>query len=144
MANFDYVIAKTMDDAVHLLNDADIRSIPLAGGTDIYVALRVNPLWFDRLVDIRRIPELSVISQDGDQVSLGAAVTFSHAIQNPILQKKPPFWSKPVKQSVDRQCEIAAPLVGMSRMLLPVPTPCQRWSAWRLLLICAHQKVNAC
>lgn len=91
MAKFDYVIAKTMEDAVHLLNDADIRSIPLAGGTDIYVALRVNPLWFDRLVDIRRIPEMSVISQADDQVSLGAAVTFAHAIQNPILQKTAPF-----------------------------------------------------
>ncbi len=91
MAKFDYVIAKTMDDAIHLLNETDIRSIPLAGGTDIYVALRVNPLWFDRLVDIRRIPEMSLISQNGDQISLGAAVTFSHAIQNPILQKAAPF-----------------------------------------------------
>jgi CO/xanthine dehydrogenase FAD-binding subunit len=91
MAKFDYVIAKTMDDAVHLLNETDVRSIPLAGGTDIYVELRVNPLWFDRLVDIRRIPEMSVISQSGDQVSLGAAVTFSHGIQNQILQRTAPF-----------------------------------------------------
>jgi carbon-monoxide dehydrogenase medium subunit/xanthine dehydrogenase FAD-binding subunit len=91
MAKFDYVLAKTVDDAVHLLNEPDIRSIPLAGGTDIYVAIRVNPVWFDRLVDIRRIPELSRITQEGDLVSLGAAVTFSHAVKNPILQKVAPF-----------------------------------------------------
>lgn len=91
MAKFDYVLAKTMDDAVHLLSEPDIRSIPLAGGTDVYVALRVNPVWFDRLVDIRRIPELNEVSLEGDQVKLGAAVTFSHAIQNPILQKVAPF-----------------------------------------------------
>lgn len=91
MAKFDYVLAKTMDDAVRLLNEPEIRSIPIAGGTDIYVALRVNPIWFDRLVDIRRIPELSQITQEGDLVSLGAAVTFSHAVQNPILQKVAPF-----------------------------------------------------
>ena len=91
MAKFDYVIAKTMDDAVHLLNEADVRSIPLAGGTDIYVELRVNPLWFDRLVDVKRIPEMSVISQSDGQVSLGAAVTFAHGIQNSILQKAAPF-----------------------------------------------------
>jgi CO/xanthine dehydrogenase FAD-binding subunit len=91
MAKFDYVLAKTKDDAVRLLNEPDIRSIPLAGGTDVYVALRVNPVWFDRLVDIRRIPELNEISIEGDQFKLGAAVTFSHAIKNPILQRVAPF-----------------------------------------------------
>ncbi len=91
MAKFDYVLAKTMDDAVHLLNEPEIRSIPLAGGTDIYVAIRVNPVWFDRLVDIRGIPELSQITQEGDSVSIGAAVTFSHAVYNPILQEVAPF-----------------------------------------------------
>jgi CO/xanthine dehydrogenase FAD-binding subunit len=91
MAKFEYVLAKTMDDAVRLLNEPDIRSIPLAGGTDVYVALRVNPVWFDRLVDIRRIPELNEISIVGDQVKLGAAVTFSHAIKNSTLQRVTPF-----------------------------------------------------
>jgi len=91
MAKFDYVIAKTIDHAVGLLNEPGIRSIPAAGGTDIYVAIRINPLWFDRLVDIRRIPELTQITLAGDTVSIGAAVTFSHAIANPILQKSAPF-----------------------------------------------------
>jgi CO/xanthine dehydrogenase FAD-binding subunit len=91
MAKFDYILAKTLDHAVELMNQPGIRSIPLAGGTDIYVAIRVNPVWFDRLVDIRRIPELNEVSLDGEQVKLGAAVTFSHAIKNPILQKTAPF-----------------------------------------------------
>ncbi len=91
MAKFDYVLAKTMDDAVRLLNEPDIRSIPLAGGTDIYVAIRVNPIWFDRLVDIQRILELNEVSMENDEVKIGAAVTFSHAIKNPILQKTAPF-----------------------------------------------------
>lgn len=91
MAKYDYVIAKTIDEAVQLLNDPNIRSIPLAGGTDIFVAIRVNPLWFDRLVDIRRIPELKQVIIEGNLVSIGAAVTFSHAIGNPILQETAPF-----------------------------------------------------
>jgi CO/xanthine dehydrogenase FAD-binding subunit len=90
MAKFDYVIAETLDDAVRLLNEPGIRSIPLAGGTDIYVALRVNPVWFDRLVDIRRLPEMNQVTMDGDHIKLGAAVTFSKAIRNPILQKAVP------------------------------------------------------
>ncbi|MDO9086722.1 MAG: FAD binding domain-containing protein [Anaerolineaceae bacterium] len=91
MAKFDYVIAETLDDALSLLNEQGIRSIPLAGGTDIFVALRVNPLWFDRLVDIRQIPELIQVTLEDDQIKLGAAVTFSKAIRNPIMQKSVPF-----------------------------------------------------
>ena len=91
MQKFDYVIPKTIDEAIKLLNEPGLRSIPAAGGTDIYVAIRVTPVWFDRLVDIRRIPELTQISQDGDLVSIGAAVTFSHAVTNPILRKVASF-----------------------------------------------------
>ena len=91
MPKFDYVIPKTIDEAITLLNEPGLRSIPAAGGTDIYVAIRVTPVWFDRLVDVRRIPELTEITQDGDLVSIGAAVTFSHAVSNPILRKVAPF-----------------------------------------------------
>ena len=91
MAKFDYKIAETKEDAVRLLNEPGVRSIPLAGGTDIYVAIRVNELWFDRLVDIRQIPELTEINLEGNQITIGAAVTFTHAIDNPILQRSVPF-----------------------------------------------------
>ena len=91
MAKFDYKLAETLDDAVQLLNEPGIRSIPLAGGTDIYVEIRVNPLWFDRLVDIQRIPELTQITKNGSQIEIGAAVTFTKAIESPILQESSPF-----------------------------------------------------
>jgi len=91
MAKFDYKIAETLEDAVQLLNEPGIRSIPLAGGTDIFVAIRVNPSWFDRLVDIQRIPQLTEINQEGTQIKIGAAVTFAGAIESPILQKAAPF-----------------------------------------------------
>jgi len=91
MAKFDYKIAETLEDAVQLLNEPSIRSIPLAGGTDIFVAIRVNPSWFDRLVDIQRIPQLTEINQEGTQIKIGAAVTFAQAIENPLLQKNTPF-----------------------------------------------------
>ncbi len=91
MAKFDYKLAETLEDAVQLLNEPGIRSIPLAGGTDIYVEIRNNPLWFDRLVDVQRIPEMTEITQNGNMVEIGAAVTFSKAIQSPILQKNAPF-----------------------------------------------------
>lgn len=91
MAKFDYKLAETLDDAVQLLNEPGVRSIPLAGGTDIFVAIRVTPPWFDRLVDIQRIQELTEVNQIGDQIHIGAAVTFTNGIESPILQKATPF-----------------------------------------------------
>lgn len=91
MARYDYKIAETIEDAVRLLNEPGVRSIPLAGGTDIFVAMRVNELWFDRLVDVRRISEMTQVKLENGVVTLGAAVTYSHAIANPILQKAAPF-----------------------------------------------------
>lgn len=91
MEKYDYRIARTIEEAVHFLNEPGVRAIPFAGGTDIFVDLRVNDLWFDRMVDIRRIPELTQIKEENGTVSIGAAVTFSKAIANPILQKAAPF-----------------------------------------------------
>lgn len=93
MSKYDYVSAQTVEDAVRLLNEPGKRCIPLAGGTDIFVALRVNPLWFDRLVDISRIPELHQITLEGDQVTLGAAVTHSKVAKSPLIKKIAPFLS---------------------------------------------------
>ncbi len=93
MSKYDYVIAQTIDDAVRLLNEPGIRSIPLAGGTDIFVELRINPLWFDRLVDISHIPEMNQVRVEGDQISIGAVVTHSQVAENPILRKIVPFLS---------------------------------------------------
>lgn len=93
MSKYDYVLAQTIDDAVRLLNEPGIRSIPLAGGTDIFVEVRKTPLWFDRMVDISRIPEMSQIRLDGDQVSIGAAVTHTQVAESPLLRKVAPFLS---------------------------------------------------
>jgi len=66
-------------------------SQPLAGGTDIMVYIRQAKPWFDRLVDISLLPELKTIERDGTSVRLGAAVTFSEAIESPILNQVVPF-----------------------------------------------------
>ena len=91
MSKYTFATAGTVEDAVRLLNEPNVRSIPLGGGTDIFVALRVNPLWFDRLVDITRVPELHQISERDGVVSIGAAVTFTQALESDLLRQVAPF-----------------------------------------------------
>lgn len=91
MSKYEYAIAQSIDDAVRLLNEPGKRSIALAGGTDVFVELRVNPLWFDQLVDVKRIPEMRQIHEDAGVVTIGAAVNYTQAAESPILQKRVPF-----------------------------------------------------
>lgn len=91
MARFDYVRANSLHDAIQLLNDPGMVSKPLAGGTDILVYIRQEEPWFDRLVDISRLPELKIIEQDGTQIHLGAGVTFAEAIRSELLNQTAPL-----------------------------------------------------
>jgi CO/xanthine dehydrogenase FAD-binding subunit len=91
MTNNQYVRATQINEAIHLLNEAGVKCRPLAGGTDLAILLRLNPTLCDRLVDISLIPEMHMIQQKGEQVSIGAASTFSEVLESPIVAKTAPL-----------------------------------------------------
>jgi CO/xanthine dehydrogenase FAD-binding subunit len=85
MASLDFVQATSLADAVTLLNAPGLRCCPIAGGTDLVVAMRQRGTWFDRLVDVTAVPELVEIAETPDQLRIGAAVTFARAAADPRL-----------------------------------------------------------
>jgi CO/xanthine dehydrogenase FAD-binding subunit len=91
MAKFNYVRAHSIDEALELLHDPDLTSLPLAGGTDLMVYLRLTKPWFDRLVDISHIPELKQIEQQDGQITVGSGVTFAQAAQHDALRQAAPL-----------------------------------------------------
>jgi CO/xanthine dehydrogenase FAD-binding subunit len=64
----------------------DNLNIPLAGGTDILLQLRHDPLYCDRLVDISQISELHRIELKDGWVHIGAAATFNEVLNSPIIK----------------------------------------------------------
>ena len=75
MKGFEYVAPTTVEQALTALLGKDDRVRPLAGATDLLVQLRRGTLSVDRLVDVKRIPELNVIDHDlHDGLTIGAAV----------------------------------------------------------------------
>jgi CO/xanthine dehydrogenase FAD-binding subunit len=86
MPRFDYVRAHSIPEALQLLTEPGLVSRPLAGGTDVVVFVRHEKPPFDRVVDITRIPELKVIERRGDEIVVGAGVTFSEAAESALLQ----------------------------------------------------------
>ncbi len=87
MPRFDYVRAGSVPEALHLLAQPGLTSRPLAGGTDVLVYVRHEKPPFDRLVDISRVPEMKVIECRGDEIMIGAAVTYTEAAESALLQE---------------------------------------------------------
>jgi CO/xanthine dehydrogenase FAD-binding subunit len=91
MDRFEYIRAKSINDAIGLINEAGIKSRPLAGGTDLLVQRRLEEPDYDRLVDISEIDELRTINEKDGEILIGACVTFNEAINSEIIRKQIPF-----------------------------------------------------
>ena len=66
-----YQAPETVEEAIRLMS-ADVGAIPLAGGTDLLIQFRAGIKPLTTFVDVKRIPELTRITVDG-QLRLGAA-----------------------------------------------------------------------
>jgi CO/xanthine dehydrogenase FAD-binding subunit len=111
MKDFSYICARSLDEAVALLNAPGLRSRVLAGGTDLMVQARGGGVDFDRVVDVTRVPELKRIEASG-QVTIGAAVTFTRLIESALLQRAAPLLVQACRQIGSPQIRNAATLGG--------------------------------
>jgi CO/xanthine dehydrogenase FAD-binding subunit len=91
MQGFGYVRAASIPHAVALLNEADVRSRVLAGGTDLLLILREGAAPCDRVVDITQVAELHRIHRQDDCVIIGAAATFSEIIESDVVNATAPL-----------------------------------------------------
>ena len=75
MEAFDFVSAKSIDEAVSILNEHGDRARIIAGGTDILVMMRAGRRLADVVVDVKEIPELNQMTMNAEGgLTLGAAV----------------------------------------------------------------------
>ncbi len=97
MERFQYVRAASIGEALTLLNEPGIASLPLAGVTDLVLLARLEKIC-DRVVDITLIPEMHQIRRKNDQVMIGAGATFSEVIENRAVQDTAPVLVQACRQ----------------------------------------------
>ncbi len=74
MHPFRYVRATTVDEVVSVLSEYGPRARCLAGGTDILAQVRAGGYELDAIVDIKGVPDVMRMDQDGHGLHIGAAV----------------------------------------------------------------------
>ncbi|MDA0988286.1 MAG: xanthine dehydrogenase family protein subunit M [Chloroflexi bacterium] len=88
MQEFEYVAPANLEDAIRLMAEKGPRAKALAGGTDILIQLRGGRFQIDRLVDIKKIPELNELSfSEANGLTVGAAVECYRVYEDQTVQK---------------------------------------------------------
>jgi len=85
-AQFDYVRANTLDEALTLLAQNEDAKI-LAGGHSLIPAMKLRLAQPPLLVDIGRLKDLSYIREEGDQIRIGAMTTHYQIESSDLLKK---------------------------------------------------------
>ncbi len=82
----------SLDDASRLLKENGAGGRFLAGGTDLVIAMKEKGLVPKYIVDLKQIPGLDGIRENGDgSISVGALTTMRELETSPLIKNKYPF-----------------------------------------------------
>jgi carbon-monoxide dehydrogenase medium subunit len=89
-AEFDYVSPTSLDEALGVLRDAlsagtDVKV--LGGGQSLMPVLRLRMAAPELVVDLRRVPGLSGVREEGDTLVIGAMTTHDTVSRDPLVRR---------------------------------------------------------
>ena len=102
-AEFEYVAPESIEDALAVLAEAGDDAKVLAGGQSLLPVLRLRLNAPEKVVDLRRIPGLTDISEDGDAIVIGSMATHTAVIRSELVQQHALLLSKTVTEVADPQ-----------------------------------------
>jgi carbon-monoxide dehydrogenase medium subunit len=111
LQDFTYEQPETVAQALALMNGAAVRA--LVGGTDLVPQMREGRREVARVVDLKRVPELTAITEVPDGgVSIGAAVTAAALARHPLVATRYPAVARSVQLIGGTQVQHRASLGG--------------------------------
>ena len=90
MHPFEYVEARSVDEAVTLLLEHPDDSRVIAGGTDLLSEIKEGTATPRRLVSLAPIPSLKGITKTSDGLTIGAMTTIADVVENPAIRSEYP------------------------------------------------------
>jgi len=85
--DFDYFVAKSIDEVVSLLSEYKGRAKVIAGGTDFVVGIKMNKVQLDCVINIMTIGGIDRIQSSENGLTIGAGCIFYQLEAEPTLKK---------------------------------------------------------
>ena len=86
-AQFDYVRAGSVDEAVAALGEHGDDAKVMAGGQSLIPLLRLRLAYPEVVVDVGRVAELRGVRDDGDHIVIGAMTTHHDVMRDPLVKE---------------------------------------------------------
>jgi carbon-monoxide dehydrogenase medium subunit len=102
-ANFDYIAAKSLDEALSLLAKHKDDAKVLAGGHSLLPAMKLRLAQPKVLIDLGKIKDLSYIKEEGGQVRIGAMTTHFQIETSDLLRRVCPLFPETATNLGDMQ-----------------------------------------
>ena len=90
MKDFQYLAPHKLDEAAILMAEHAGSAQLLAGGTDLLIFMRDGRKSPDVIIDAKKIPELTRVQLDADQLTIGAAVSCRTIWEHPEIAERFP------------------------------------------------------
>jgi CO/xanthine dehydrogenase FAD-binding subunit len=88
---YDLIAPTTLDAVLEILADSPENYTPIAGGTELMVALGAGRLQPRKLISLWNLEELRFIEETTDAIIIGAGSTFTDIRRNPVVAKYLPL-----------------------------------------------------
>jgi carbon-monoxide dehydrogenase medium subunit len=102
-ASFDYIAAKSLDEAISLLAKHKDDAKILAGGHSLLPAMKLRLMQPKVLIDLGRIRDLSYIKEEGGQIRIGAMTTHFQLEISDLLRRSCPLLPETASHLGDMQ-----------------------------------------
>ncbi len=86
-AEFEYVRAGSVDEAVSALRESGDDAKVMAGGQSLIPLLRLRLAYPSVVVDVGRVSEMRGVREDGDHLVIGAMTTHYEVLHDPLIRE---------------------------------------------------------
>ena len=90
-SRFEYILPRSLKEALDFLGDHGSQTSIIAGGTDLMIAARNGDVASRYVVDVSRLEEMRTIAVTEGTLSIGAAVTYTEIVNSPQIAQWAPI-----------------------------------------------------
>lgn len=111
-SQFSYFRPKSLVEALKFLSQRGAEASVIAGGTDLMIDIRKGELKSAYVMDVSRLDEMRTISRTEESLIVGAAVTFTEIVRNPLVRENAPLLASAARQVGSAQIRNVGTLGG--------------------------------